>query len=96
MEVKVFGSTFPFAKTEEFTISECAVAIINVDSGIVTVDPLITQSDKMTVVAEGTEKVLNNFLETLSVGPEEAEVDDVEVTWSMAFGGFEGFRVKLW
>lgn len=50
----------------------------------------------VTVVAEGSEKVLSEFLETVSEGPAQAEVDDVEVTWSMAFGGFEGFSVKLW
>ena len=50
----------------------------------------------VTVGAEGLEKVLNEFLEALSEGPAQAEVDDVEVTWSMAFGGFDGFRVKLW
>jgi len=50
----------------------------------------------VTVVAEGSEKVLNEFLDTVSEGPAQAEVDDVEVTWSMAFGGFDGFSVKLW
>lgn len=50
----------------------------------------------VTIVAEGSEAVLNNFLETLREGPAQAEVDDVEVTWGMAFGGFEGFSVKLW
>ena len=50
----------------------------------------------VTVVAEGSEKVLKEFLETVGEGPAQAEVDDVEVTWSMAFGGFEGFSVKLW
>ena len=50
----------------------------------------------VTVVAEATEAVLNSFLASVSEGPDEADVEDVEVTWSMAFGGFEGFVVKLW
>ena len=50
----------------------------------------------VTIVVEASEAVLNGFLNAVSVGPAEAEVEDVEVTMSMAFGGFEGFSVKLW
>jgi acylphosphatase len=50
----------------------------------------------VTIVAEASEAVLNSFLNSVSVGPAESEVEDVEVNWSMAFGGFEGFSVKLW
>jgi len=43
----------PFSKTEEYTVNECAVAVVNIESGLVTVDPMVSQTEKMTVVAEG-------------------------------------------
>ncbi|TDI72245.1 MAG: acylphosphatase [Bacteroidetes bacterium] len=50
----------------------------------------------VSIVAEGPVEELNKLLEAVSEGPDEAEVDDVEVSWTSAFGDFEGFRVKLW
>lgn len=50
----------------------------------------------VSIVAEGPMDELNKLLAAVSKGPDEADVDDVEVSWSMAFGGFEGFHVKLW
>lgn len=43
----------PFSKTEKFTVNECTVAVVNIESGVVTVDPVVLQTDKMTVVAKG-------------------------------------------
>ena len=43
----------PFAKTEKFTVNECAVAIVNIESGLVTVEPVVSQTNKMTMVAKG-------------------------------------------
>ena len=43
----------PFAETEKFTKNECAVVIVNIENGVVNVNPLISQTDKMTIVAEG-------------------------------------------
>ena len=50
----------------------------------------------VSIVAEGPVDDLNKLLEAVKIGPAEAEVDDVEVSWSSAFGDFDGFRVKLW
>ena len=45
------------------------------------------------VVAEGPKAQLEELLKKLRVGPRDAVVEDVEVTWSEAEGRFEGFRV---
>jgi len=45
------------------------------------------------VVAEGPKAQLEGLLEQLHIGPRDAVVEDVEVTWSVAEGRFEGFRV---
>ena len=45
------------------------------------------------VVAEGPKAQLEKLLEQLRVGPRDAVVEDVEVTWSVAEGRIEGFRV---
>ena len=45
------------------------------------------------VVAEGPKAQLEELLEQLRVGPREAVVEDVEITWPVAEGRFEGFRV---
>ena len=50
----------------------------------------------VSIVAEGPVDDLNKLLDAVSKGPAAADVDDVEVTWTSAFGDFEGFRVKLW
>jgi len=43
----------PFSKTEKFTKNECAVIVVNVESGLVTVDPFVSNTDKMTIVSDG-------------------------------------------
>lgn len=50
----------------------------------------------VSIVAEGPVVHLNKLLDAAKEGPEEAEVDDVEVSWAAAFGDFKGFKVKLW
>ena len=50
----------------------------------------------VSIVAEGPVTHLNKLLEAAREGPDEAEVDDVEVSWAAAFGDFKGFKVKLW
>jgi len=63
----------PFSKTEKFTVNECAVTIVNIESGVVTVDPVVSQTEKMTVVAKGvvdlnTEKIQFTFNTKLRKG----------------------------
>ncbi len=70
---ELFNMLNPFAKTEKFTVNECAVAIVNVESGMVTVEPVISQTDKMTLVAKGevdlhTENILLSFNTKLRKG----------------------------
>jgi len=43
----------PFSKTEKFTVNECAVTVVNIESGVVTVDPIVSQTEKMTIIAKG-------------------------------------------
>ena len=50
----------------------------------------------VSIVAEGPVDELNKLLDAVSKGPAESDVDDVEVSWSSEFGGFQGFHVKLW
>jgi acylphosphatase len=50
----------------------------------------------VTIVAEGPVEELNKLLEAVREGPAASDVDDVEVSWTTAFGDFEGFHVKLW
>jgi AsmA protein len=63
----------PFAKTETFTVNECAVAVVNIESGVARVEPLISQTEKMTIVAKGdidlhTEKIQFEFNTKLRKG----------------------------
>ena len=50
----------------------------------------------VSIVAEGPVGDLNKLLDSVRKGPAAADVDDVEASWSTAFGDFEGFHVKLW
>ena len=45
------------------------------------------------VVAEGTRPDLEVLLHQLYVGPPDAMVEAVEVSWSTAEGAYHGFRV---
>ncbi len=45
------------------------------------------------VYAEGDEAALQCLLDELRSGPALARVDQVEVTWSEARGGLEGFHI---
>jgi len=63
----------PFAKTDKFIKNECAVTIINIESGVLTFDPMVSQSEKMTLVAKGavdlhTEKIQFTFNTKLRQG----------------------------
>jgi len=50
----------------------------------------------VSLVAEGSVSDLNELLEKVNKGPAAADVEDVEASWSTAFGDFDGFHVKLW
>ena len=50
----------------------------------------------VSLVAEGPVEDLNKLLDAVRQGPAAADVEDVEVSWSSAFGDFDGFHVKLW
>jgi uncharacterized protein involved in outer membrane biogenesis len=63
----------PFAKTEKYTVNECGVTVVNIESGVITLDPMVSQTEKMTVVAEGvvdlhTEKIQFTFNTKLRKG----------------------------
>ena len=46
------------------------------------------------VIAEGERRLLERYLAELHRGPEEAEVSDIEVGWSVATGEFHGFQIR--
>jgi acylphosphatase len=50
----------------------------------------------LSIVAEGSVGELEKLLEAVKEGPVAAEVEEVEVSWTSAFGKFEGFKVRLW
>lgn len=50
----------------------------------------------VSIVAEGSVDDLNELLDAVRNGPAAADVGDVEVSWTTAFGDFDGFHVKLW
>jgi uncharacterized protein involved in outer membrane biogenesis len=63
----------PFAETEKYTVNECAVTVVNIESGVLTMDPMVSQTEKMTMVAEGvvdlhTEKIQFTFNTKLRKG----------------------------
>ncbi len=63
----------PFSKTDQFTVNECSVAVVNFESGLVKVHPVVLQTDKVTTVAEGevdlhTEKIRFTFNTKLRKG----------------------------
>jgi len=63
----------PFAETEKYTVNECAVTVVNIESGVITMDPMVSQTEKMTLVAEGvvdlhTEKIQFTFNTKLRKG----------------------------
>jgi len=51
-------------------------------------------SDKVEVMAEGEEDKLRELVEYCKKGPDAAEVSDIEIEYSDASGGFEGFSVR--
>lgn len=44
------------------------------------------------IVAEGSRRTLEEFLEELKLGPAHALVRDVDVNWSVATGEFDAFE----
>lgn len=50
----------------------------------------------VSIVAEGPLQDLNRLLDAVSKGPTAARVDEVDTSWTSAFGAFKGFKVKLW
>jgi uncharacterized protein involved in outer membrane biogenesis len=50
---EVLNMLNPFSKSEKFTVNECAVTVVNIESGVVTVDPIASQTEKMTIIAKG-------------------------------------------
>ena len=82
----------PFTKTEKFIKNECAVGIVNVESGVLTLDPIVSQTDKMTLVAKGvvdlhTEKIQFTFETKLRKG--------IGVSASMVINPFIGITGTL-
>jgi len=53
-----------------------------------------TISGHVEVLAEGSQEVLENLLEDLRKGPPSAEVNKVEVNWSLATHEFNSFTVR--
>ncbi len=43
----------PFSETEQFVKNECVVGIVNIESGFLTAEPLVSHSEKMTIAAKG-------------------------------------------
>ena len=59
---ELLGILNPFSKTREFTQIECAVAAAEIESGQVALDPIVLQTEQLTVVSQGaidlgTEKI---------------------------------------
>jgi len=44
----------PFSETQEYTVNECSVIVANFESGLITLDPVVAQTDKLTIVVQGT------------------------------------------
>ncbi len=43
----------PFAKTDEATELQCGVALVSIENGLATLEPMVLQSDKMTMLGKG-------------------------------------------
>jgi hypothetical protein len=50
---ELFSALNPFAKEEPFSIWECTVVGMDVVDGVATIKPLLAQSQKLTIVADG-------------------------------------------
>jgi len=50
---------------------------------------------RVELVCEGAKDVIEDFLERIRIKTEIIEVEDIEVSWHEAKGGFEGFTVKV-
>ena len=46
------------------------------------------------IVAEGEDKDLNRIIEWCKYGPDNAEVEKVDVKWAEATGGLDDFTIK--
>ncbi len=52
-----------------------------------------TNDGKVEIIAEGSQKQLESFLEEIKKGPPSAMVGHVEAKWENAKNEFEGFRI---
>ena len=50
--------------------------------------------DQVETVAEGSQPVLEKFIETVKSGPRASRVDESRVDWEQATGEFDSFEVR--
>jgi uncharacterized protein involved in outer membrane biogenesis len=50
---QLFGALNPFAEKETYSIWECTVLALDVVDGVAEISPMLAQSDKLTIVADG-------------------------------------------
>ena len=51
---QLFSALNPFAEKEPYTVWECTVFALNIVDGVSTIEPLLAQSEKITIVGSGT------------------------------------------
>jgi len=51
---ELFGALNPFAKSEPYSLWECTVVALNIVDGESTIEPMLAQSEKLTIVGSGT------------------------------------------
>jgi len=51
---QLFSALNPFAKKEPYTVWECTVFALNIVDGVSTLEPMLAQSEKITIVGSGT------------------------------------------
>jgi uncharacterized protein involved in outer membrane biogenesis len=51
---QLFSALNPFAKKEPYTIWECTVFALNIVDGVSTIEPMLAQSEKVTIVGSGS------------------------------------------
>jgi len=60
---QLFGALNPFAKNEPFSIWECTVFALDINDGVAEIAPMLAQSEKLTIVAEGKINLANEQLD---------------------------------
>jgi uncharacterized protein involved in outer membrane biogenesis len=59
---QLFGKLNPFAKEDPFTVVDCTVARIDILNGKATIAPVLLQTGKVTVTADGTVELVSEAL----------------------------------